>query len=144
MVCGSASERKKLAGAIAALGNATSVSSHTFVADATHVLAAELKRTEKLMCACAKGLWVLRPEFVLKSLEGGSWLPEEHFEWTSTGPGMHSPRGVVGEADMWPGAPKRCRLLWQNAQLGVFKGAPLSPYTRACCTHGVHRLEGLR
>ena len=38
MVCGSEAERKKLAAAIVTLGGATSVSSHYFDMDATHVL----------------------------------------------------------------------------------------------------------
>ena len=76
MVCGNEAERKRLASAIVKLGGATSVSSHSFDVDATHVLTTSLQRTEKLMCACAKGLWVLRPEFVYDSLRKGVWLPE--------------------------------------------------------------------
>jgi hypothetical protein len=48
MVCGSEAERKQLAAAIVTLGGATSVSSHYFDMDATHVLTTRHKnKTEK-------------------------------------------------------------------------------------------------
>ena len=121
MVCGTSAQRKHLASAILTLGNATSVSSHVFIAEATHVLAEGLKRTEKLMCACAKGLWVMRPEWVLDSMTSGRWLPEEDYEWTSS-QRDHSADTCVSDRDLWLGVPRRSRLLWQDRQLRIFKG----------------------
>ncbi|XP_060520180.1 microcephalin [Cylas formicarius] len=51
----------------------------------THVVAGEPKRTINMLRAVVRGLWVLKFEWVLKSLEHGKWLPEEDYEVTDFG-----------------------------------------------------------
>lgn len=46
----------------------------------THLVLGEPKRTLKVLHAVARGAWLLRPEWLLRSLEAGAWLPEGDFE----------------------------------------------------------------
>jgi len=49
-------------------------------AAATHLVLGEPQRTLKVMHAIARGAWLLRPEWLYRSVEAGGWLPEEPFE----------------------------------------------------------------
>ncbi|GJQ76865.1 hypothetical protein Trydic_g15071 [Trypoxylus dichotomus] len=48
----------------------------------THLVAAEPRRTVNLLRAIARGCWVVRSEWLYRSLEARDWLPEEHYELT--------------------------------------------------------------
>ncbi|XP_034255908.1 uncharacterized protein LOC117653955 isoform X2 [Thrips palmi] len=48
----------------------------------THVVCGESKRTINLLRGIAHGCWIIRQEWVLRSLEAGYWLDEEPFELT--------------------------------------------------------------
>ncbi|XP_047114762.1 uncharacterized protein LOC124795031 isoform X1 [Schistocerca piceifrons] len=52
----------------------------------THVVSGGPRRTLNMLFAIARGLWVLRPDWVLHSLEAGYWLDEEKFEMTDFSP----------------------------------------------------------
>lgn len=47
----------------------------------THLICDKPTKTGKCLAAIACGSWVLRPSFVLDSVENGAWLPEEQYEW---------------------------------------------------------------
>ncbi|XP_072400084.1 uncharacterized protein MCPH1 [Diabrotica undecimpunctata] len=49
----------------------------------THLVAGEPKRTINMLRAITRGCWVLKKEWLFKSLESGKWLPEEDFEETN-------------------------------------------------------------
>ena len=48
--------------------------------DTTHVVSAKKRRTVNVLKAILSGCWLLSVEWVLKSLEKGTWLNEEPFE----------------------------------------------------------------
>ena len=58
LVCGRTAERQEQVSIVRRLGG-KSAYSHHFDPDTTHVLCTELRRTEKFLCACAKGIWIL-------------------------------------------------------------------------------------
>ena len=58
----------------------------------THLIIGDKKRTAKLLFTIARGGWVLTPEWVFKSIENGSWLPEESFEAVDLFPGARKSR----------------------------------------------------
>lgn len=47
----------------------------------THLVLGTLRRTEKMLCACASGSWVLQPSYLMKSDKKGRFLREEEHEW---------------------------------------------------------------
>jgi twin BRCT domain/BRCA1 C Terminus (BRCT) domain len=55
-----------------------------FVYGCTHLILWELRRTEKFLCACASGTWVLTDEYLRKSASAGKFLDETDFEWGSS------------------------------------------------------------
>ncbi|KAK9886775.1 hypothetical protein WA026_018429 [Henosepilachna vigintioctopunctata] len=58
----------------------------------THLVVGEVKRTINLLRALARGCWILRQEWLLKSLEKGKWLPEEDYEATEFSPAVQKSR----------------------------------------------------
>ena len=46
----------------------------------THLVVLSLKRTEKALCALARGVWLVQPAWVVDSAAAGRWLPEEGYE----------------------------------------------------------------
>ncbi|XP_062310121.1 SMC5-SMC6 complex localization factor protein 1 isoform X1 [Osmerus eperlanus] len=59
----------------------------------THLIVTDALASEKFLAACAEGIWIVTPEYVLESVKKGSWLPEEPYEldvvsWT---PGASNP-----------------------------------------------------
>ncbi|KRT80191.1 hypothetical protein AMK59_8608, partial [Oryctes borbonicus] len=46
----------------------------------THLVAAEPRRTVNLLRAIARGCWVLKSEWLYRSLEAGHWIAEEEYE----------------------------------------------------------------
>ncbi|VEN40366.1 unnamed protein product [Callosobruchus maculatus] len=58
----------------------------------THLVAGEPKRTINMLRAIARGCWILKYEWLLKSLEAEKWLPEEDFEETDFSPAVQQSR----------------------------------------------------
>ncbi|XP_022908302.2 microcephalin [Onthophagus taurus] len=50
--------------------------------DTSHLILAEPKRTINVLRAMARGCWILRSEWLYKSLKEQKWLPEENYEMT--------------------------------------------------------------
>ncbi|KAK7583879.1 hypothetical protein V9T40_004842 [Parthenolecanium corni] len=48
---------------------------------ATHIIINELKKTEKLLCSIASGIWVLHSSYLDRCAEVKKFLPEDNFEW---------------------------------------------------------------
>ncbi|KAJ8980809.1 hypothetical protein NQ317_016176 [Molorchus minor] len=48
----------------------------------THLVAGEPKRTINMLRAIARGCWIVKQEWLFKSLEEQKWLPEEDYEET--------------------------------------------------------------
>jgi len=66
---------------------------HDFVPDkATHLVSGGNKRTVKLLQALAKGIWVLKSDWIYDSMEAGKWLPEEGYEAVDWFPGAKASR----------------------------------------------------
>jgi len=61
---------KKLGGTISPEGQ--------YDANATHMLAVKVSRSEKMLGSVAAGKWVLHPSYVSASLEAGKWLEEKN------------------------------------------------------------------
>ncbi|EFA01060.1 microcephalin [Tribolium castaneum] len=54
----------------------------------THLVAGEAKRTINMLKAIARGCWILKHEWLLKSHEQGTWLNEEDYELTEYSPAV--------------------------------------------------------
>jgi len=50
--------------------------------DCTHLIVDELKRTEKFLCACASGKWILRQDYIDSCFTKSALLPEEDFTFS--------------------------------------------------------------
>lgn len=55
----------------------------TYKPACTHLICGRLSRSEKFLCACAQGRWVLHPNYINDSVKEGMWLPEENYEWVN-------------------------------------------------------------
>lgn len=105
LVCGKSAERAEQQAAVQQLGG-QSAHLHGYTEHATHILVKELRRTEKFLCACAAGRWILKPGYILSCKLNGQWLQEQSYEW-------NNPRKVDKEQkDLWHGAPRRWRQYW--------------------------------
>ncbi len=105
LVCGKSAERVEQQAAVQQLGG-QSAHLHGYTEHATHILVKELRRTEKFLCACAAGRWILKPGYILSCRLNGQWLQEQSYEW-------NNPRKVDKEQkDLWHGAPRRWRQYW--------------------------------
>jgi len=75
---------------------------HDFVPDkATHLVSGGNKRTVKLLQALAKGIWVLKSDWIYDSMEAGKWLPEEGYEAVDWFPGAKASRLARGESTLY-------------------------------------------
>ncbi|KDO23569.1 hypothetical protein SPRG_10764 [Saprolegnia parasitica CBS 223.65] len=63
------------------LGGVVVHSARAFDPACTHVICKELRRTEKIIAACASGKWILTPEYLRDSRAQGLFLSEEGYEW---------------------------------------------------------------
>ena len=83
-----------------------SSSRHSYDASCTHlIIAAPLKRTEKLLCGLAAGKWILHPDYILQSLRVGFFLDEESFEWGNAS----RPAQLDIYPSLWSGSMRRSR-----------------------------------
>ncbi|KAH6586474.1 hypothetical protein BASA50_000429 [Batrachochytrium salamandrivorans] len=64
----------------------TVTSMDTWDTKCTHLIAFSVTRSEKYLCACASGKWILKPTFLLASQKAGKFVPEEDHEWNETDP----------------------------------------------------------
>ncbi|XP_061166065.1 SMC5-SMC6 complex localization factor protein 1-like [Saccostrea echinata] len=81
------SEKRELAEKIFRLGGVF-LESENFKPACTHLVCGRLSRSEKFLCACAMGIWVLHPRYITDSAEKGEWLREEDFEWVNFSSGV--------------------------------------------------------
>ncbi|XP_076815382.1 uncharacterized protein LOC143461533 isoform X2 [Clavelina lepadiformis] len=58
-----------------------SSNSQTFRPICTHVIAKKPCRSEKFLCACASGKWVLKSRYLYDCQQEKKWLNEEKYEW---------------------------------------------------------------
>ena len=63
-----------------------SITISTFAAEATHLLTASPKRTEKFLGAIACGMWILKPTYLDAYEKAGKWVSEEAYEWCEVDP----------------------------------------------------------
>lgn len=68
---------KKLWDASETLGDCDEDSS---IAEATHLILGEKKRTYKVLAAIARGLWIVSPDWIKDSIKQGKWLDEAKYE----------------------------------------------------------------
>ncbi|XP_038053653.1 SMC5-SMC6 complex localization factor protein 1-like isoform X2 [Patiria miniata] len=94
-------EKAALAESISRLGGKY-LDSKTFVPDSTHVISVRPMRSEKYLCGCAAGKWIVTPDFVKASLAAGHWLEEEPYIW-----GNNEPSIVDERSASMASAPKR-------------------------------------
>ncbi|OAJ38315.1 hypothetical protein BDEG_22262 [Batrachochytrium dendrobatidis JEL423] len=52
----------------------------------THLIAFSVARSEKFLCACASGKWILKPSFLMASQKLGKFVSEEDHEWCEKDP----------------------------------------------------------
>ena len=113
LVCGRTAEREDQAAAVRRLGG-QSAYVHDFLPQATHIIVKELRRTEKFLCACAAGRWILKPSYLESCKANNAWLQEQSFEWNNT-------RKIDKDQKyLWHGAPRRWRQHWEQFHVGPF------------------------
>ncbi|KAM0895335.1 hypothetical protein ACQ4PT_023910 [Festuca glaucescens] len=95
-------------------------SSHHWSFQATHLIAPELRRTEKFFAAAAAGRWILKADYLSACNEAGKFLEEEPFEWH--GDGLNN--GDTISLD----APRKWRHLRQRTGHGAFHGMTIIIY----------------
>ena len=74
-------EKRRVVEGITRLGGAV-IHTPNFDAKCTHLVAGEPTRSEKYLAASAKGIWALKPQYVIDSVAAGHFLPEEPYEWS--------------------------------------------------------------
>ncbi len=62
---------------------ASVVEGHRFSPHADLLIVGEHRRTEKLCCALAMGIWIVRPEYVRACVASGTIVSPQPFEWSS-------------------------------------------------------------
>eukprot|EP00026_Physarum_polycephalum_P002566 Phypoly_transcript_02573.p1 GENE.Phypoly_transcript_02573~~Phypoly_transcript_02573.p1 ORF type:complete len:869 (+),score=165.71 Phypoly_transcript_02573:89-2695(+) len=73
-------QRNELSASILALGGVL-VDHGQFSTSATHLITCDLKPTEKVLNACAAGIWILKAEFLHASVKEGRFVEEEAHAW---------------------------------------------------------------
>ena len=106
LVGGSEEAGRRVRSAIHTLG-AELIEGATFDSRCTHVVAIELKRSEKALCALAAGCWLVNFSWVDASLDAEGWLPEEPYEVFESG---DEASVSFGKGTLWMGAPRASRL----------------------------------
>ena len=114
LVAGRSSERQQQMATVSRLGG-RSAHLHCYDPGVTHIVIREFRRTEKMLCACAAGKWVVKPSYLESCGNFGEWVPEHAHEW-------HNPRKCEPDNGIWHGAPRRWRTFWEKHQRGPFAG----------------------
>jgi hypothetical protein len=88
------------------------IDSTSFDMSCTHIVSAMPCKSEKFLCGCAAGKWVVSREFISDSAKARKWMDEERYEWSS----QKLPRGIaqVENVMMLKSATKRWRLSEQR------------------------------
>ena len=84
--------------------------------------------------AIASGCWLLTRQWVVESLEAGTWLPEASYEITAATYQMEA--CTFGKGTLWLGAPRHHRLRRQGGADGAFSGMRVAV---ACGTQPDHQ-----
>lgn len=88
----------------------------------THLLIGALSKSEKFLCACAAGAWVLHPEWGEAATREGKFPPERPYEWHPSGvPTAPSASGAVA-VDRLARAPRHWRERRARTGAGAFAG----------------------
>eukprot|EP01041_Mallomonas_annulata_P007281 gene7281-14847_t len=95
--------------------------SHRYNDACTHLIMWKPKRSEKFLCACAAGKWILHGNYLTDSATHGEFLDESKYEW-----GVYS--STVGASEViWDGACGRGRrrreggvLVFQDVVVGMY------------------------
>ncbi|KAJ1496499.1 hypothetical protein T484DRAFT_1759852 [Baffinella frigidus] len=101
MLAGRSAERAIQAGVVQRLGG-RSVYTHHYDPKVTHMLVREFRKTEKVLCACAAGKWILKTTYLESCGRFSEWVKEHAHEW-------NNPR-------------KRWRSYWELHGHGPFHG----------------------
>lgn len=87
----------------------------------THLILDEIKRTEKFLCACAAGKWILKPSYIDRCVAEGRLLPENDFEH-----GIETCSSYTSKTQPLPlslySAPKK----WRCSSRRPFEGASIA------------------
>ncbi|CAH8306430.1 unnamed protein product [Eruca vesicaria subsp. sativa] len=94
--------------------------SHQWSYQATHFIAPEIRRTEKFFAAAASGSWILKTDYVADSKEAGKLLPEEPYEWHST--------GLSADGTISLESPRKWRLVKEQTGHGALQGLRIVVY----------------
>ncbi|XP_022101976.1 SMC5-SMC6 complex localization factor protein 1-like isoform X2 [Acanthaster planci] len=109
-------EKMTLADSISRLGGRY-LDSKMFVPECTHVVSVRPMRSEKYLCGCAAGKWIVTPEYIKASLAAGQWLEEEPYIW---GNDKLADSDEPFSSMAW--APKRWRTHIQQTNRWAFSG----------------------
>ncbi|XP_010424668.1 PREDICTED: BRCT domain-containing protein At4g02110-like [Camelina sativa] len=120
IVSGPRSQRNQYQQIIRRLKGKCCRDSHQWSYQATHFIAPEIRRTEKFFAAAASGSWILKTDYVADSKEAGKLLPEEPYEWHSTG---LSADGAINLE-----SPRKWRLVREQTGHGALYGVRIVVY----------------
>ncbi|ESQ37863.1 hypothetical protein EUTSA_v10028365mg [Eutrema salsugineum] len=120
IVSGPRSQRKEYQQIIRGLRGKCCRDSHQWSYQATHFIASEIRRTEKFFAAAASGSWILKTDYVADSKEAGKLLPEEPYEWHST--------GLSADGAISLESPRKWRLIREQTGHGALYGMRIVVY----------------
>ncbi|KAL0712200.1 hypothetical protein Bca4012_019178 [Brassica carinata] len=120
IVSGPKAQRKEYQKIIRLLKGKCCRDSHQWSYQATHFIAPEIRRTEKFFAAAASGSWILKTDYVADSKEAGKLLPEEPYEWHST--------GLSADGTISLESPRKWRLVKEQTGHGALHGVRIVVY----------------
>ena len=77
----SAEQRASFPNTLSSLGATVLKSTNNWEPEATHLIIGMLTKSEKFLCACAAGCWILRSEYVAVCNQHGALVDERKYEW---------------------------------------------------------------
>jgi hypothetical protein len=99
--------------------------SNDYNMDCTHIVLAQLKRTERFLCGCSAGRWIIKPEYITDSLKKNRYVDEELYEWKGDGEANCT---TTSTKMLWNGAPNYWRVHREQTGGGAFKGKKIILY----------------
>ncbi|EOA19800.1 hypothetical protein CARUB_v10000047mg [Capsella rubella] len=120
IVSGPRSQRNEYQQIIRRLKGKCCRDSHQWSYQATHFIAPEIRRTEKFFAAAASGSWILKTDYVADSKEAGKLLPEEPYEWHSS--------GLSADGAISLESPRKWRLVREQTGHGALYGLRIVVY----------------
>jgi len=102
-------------GIIKALGGVVLPDEKNFDNDAkvTHLVTWGLRRSEKVVCAIAKGCYIICPQYLYECEKAGKFIEEALYPPMS---------GSIPSGVIWPGAANRWRQMWDRQNRGPLHG----------------------